>query len=293
LNTSLDGSESETGASDLRLINQSLRGLVNSVITASEETDLSALKVVLFDLREAAIEQFACEEHVMNGIKYGGAVQHRVDHEQLLAEIQRRIDDLEAGRGDGPVLVQFIQRWFLQHIVSQDMLFMMSFAPEIGTASLSQTLGDNSGVGGGFEEGRFDIPEPIVWSPKYLVHIQPIDEDHKAIFSLLKDIIESKASSDKSSLATLLERLGDETSVHFRSEEKVMAEHNYEFAAAHSEEHRKLLDEYAHQIDEYRNNSISAELMCRFVYQWFVRHIEMSDIPFSNAIRLQIPPHLN
>ena len=291
MNTSLEAAESETGVFDLRLINQSLRGLVSRVISASEETDLSALKAVLFDLHEAAVAQFACEELAMNAINYGEAVQHRADHEQLLTAIQRQADNLEAGKGDNSFLSQFIPRWFLHHVVSHDMIFILSFGPDGGTVSLSQRSSDNQDVGGGFEDTHFDIPEPIVWSQKYSVDIQPIDEDHKAIFSLLKDIIESRTSSDQSGLATLLERLGDETSAHFRNEEKVMAEHNYEFAAQHAEQHRKLLDEYAYQIDEYRNSSISAELMCRFVYQWFVRHIELSDIPLSNALHREIPAY--
>lgn len=292
MNTSLDVSESETGVFDLRHINQSLCGLVSRVISASEETDLSALKVVLFDLREAAIAQFACEELAMNTINYGEAIQHHADHEQFLTAIQRQIDNLEAGKGDNLVFSQFMPRWFLHHVASHDISFMLSFGPDGGTASLTQPYSNSQDIVGGIEDTHFDIPEPIAWSQKYSVGIQPIDEDHKAIFSLLKDIVESRTSSDQSSLATLLERLGDATSAHFRSEEKVMAEHNFEFAAQHAEQHRKLLDEYAYQIDEYRNNSISAELMCRFVYQWFVRHIELSDIPLSNALHRQIPAHL-
>ena len=293
MNTSLDASGSETEMFDLHLINQSLHGLVNKVITASGETDLSALKVLLLDLRETAIAQFACEELAMNVIKYGAAAQHHSEHAQFLTEIRRQIDDLEAGKGDRSILAQFIQSWFLRHVVSQDLLFTASFVLANKTASLPLTHGDKLGSGGGFDERRFDIPEPIVWSPKHSVDIQPIDEDHKAIFFLLKDIVESRASSDRTNLAMLLERLGDKTSAHFKSEEKVMHEYNYEFAAAHCEQHQKLLDEYAHQVDEYRNNSISAELMCRFIYQWFVRHIEMSDIPLSNAIRGQIFPQLS
>ena len=109
----------------------------------------------------------------------------------------------------------------------------------------------------------------------------------------MREIIESRPSNDNTNLASLLERLGDETAAHFRSEEMVMAEHNYEYAVAHKEEHRKLLDEYAHQVEEFRNNSISAELMCRFVYRWFVRHIELSDVPLSNAIRRQSSPYIS
>lgn len=94
----------------------------------------------------------------------------------------------------------------------------------------------------------------------------PIDENHQIIFSRIRAIVDARNSASKEKLGEMLAQLGDETAEHFDAEERVMAEHRYEFAALHREEHRKLLEEFACQVEDFRNDVISVELMCRFVY---------------------------
>jgi len=287
LNTSRDVSESKKHVLDLRLANHSLLGLVDKIIAVSGETNPAVLRAVLPGLRDAVIEQFRREALAMREANFGSTVQHVSEHERLLTEIQSQIDALAAGSGNGSYIGRFLQNWFLQHIVSQDLSFVMTFVPDVDMPMPSPHQDADSDETDSFDEALLDINRPIRWTAKHAVDVQPIDENHRLIFSLMREIIEARTSLDKTDLTALLERLGDETATHFRNEEKVMADYNYEFAAAHREEHRKLLEEYAYQLDEYRNNTLSAELMCRFVYRWFVRHIEVSDIPLSNAIHQQ------
>ncbi|MDP2369621.1 bacteriohemerythrin [Rhodoferax sp.] len=135
---------------------------------------------------------------------------------------------------------------------------------------------------GAYEERRW---RPIVWTPSLEVGVDVIDNGHRALIELYNSIREASQLKDRAWTGVLLERLGNATAAHFEDEEKLMSGINYAHAADHKDEHRKLLDEFAHQVDEWRDRHNSAELLCRFLYAWLVRHVAALDARLAQAIK--------
>lgn len=135
-----------------------------------------------------------------------------------------------------------------------------------------------------FDSRRAGMPEPIVWSEKHLVGVDIIDTEHHALIDLFNSILAVSQSRNYAELAILLEQLGNITASHFESEEALMAQYDYAHAAQHRIDHQNLLAEFGHQVDDWRNRHISAELLCRFMYRWLLRHVIASDMALGEAI---------
>ena len=133
---------------------------------------------------------------------------------------------------------------------------------------------------GRYEERRW---RPIVWTPELEVGVDAIDKAHRELIELYNAVREASQLKDRAWTGVLLERLGNATAAHFEEEEMLMSGINYAQASEHKEEHRKLLDEFAHQVDEWRDRHDSAELLCRFLYAWLHTHVAAMD---SNLARL-------
>lgn len=272
----------ETGISALDLDNQLLLGLINRVVAASEGANPDGLKASLIDLQAETAAHFEREERLMAECQYEAAAQHQSAHRQLLAEIQHQIDDLGAGQANLAYIGRFIHDWLLEHIVSKDSLFGQAVLTRSGTTDRRQLPDEEFDI---FEERRLGNLESILWSPKLAVGNDSIDAGHRALCARLSAILAARKSIAREKLAILLEQLGKETEAHFAMEEQLMASCNYEHAVAHLDEHQKILNEFSHLIDDWRDGHISTELLCRFLYRWLLRHIGGSDIPLCEALR--------
>ncbi len=274
----------KTGISTLDLDNQLLLALIDRVVAASAGASPDGLKSSLLDLQAETIAHFEREERLMAACRYEAAAQHESDHRQLLAEIRHQIDDLAAGRANVAYIGRFIHDWLLQHIISQDSLFAQAILTHQGTTDRRRLPGEEMDL---FEERRLGNLESLLWTPELAVGNAAIDAGHRAMCARLSAILAARKSIGRARLAILLEQLGNETEAHFRIEEQLMASYNYEHALTHGDEHRKILDEFAHLVDDWRDGQISTELLCRFLYRWLLRHIGASDIPFCEAIGRQ------
>ena len=263
------------------LDHRTLFDLANRVIIASEKSDLGGLKSSLLDLQTELIAHFEREEHLMAECGYEAAAQHQKEHQQLTAEIQEQINDLDTDKGNVSFIARFMRNWLLQHIVTGDAQFGQALRTQKGTTDRRQALVDGIDI---FEERRLGAMEPIQWTSALQLGIEAIDANHRALIVTLNTILAARQSTDKAKLAALLEQLGNETAADFQTEEELMAQLSLENVAAHKEEHRQLLEEFANQVDDWRENRISAELLCRFMHHWLIRHIAALDIPLAVAI---------
>lgn len=265
-------------------------GLIDRVVAAAESTDSSDLQNALIKLQDQAKIDFAREDRLMDALKYQGAAQHQSEHQQLLAEIQNQIGDLTAGQAHTPHILRFQKNWFIQHVSSQDVLLGKAILEQKGIHDRRHDA-DEPGITedelDAFEDRRQGILDPVVWSSKFDVGVEAIDAGHRAMVELYNSIIDLTPSNNRTQLATWLELLGNTTAAHFDTEEKLMAQFNYEDAAAHKNEHRKLLQEYGHQVEDWRENHISSVFLCRFMYRWLLRHIVTTDRHLGEAIQLQ------
>lgn len=278
----------ETGIAAVDFGNQKMLSMIDRVIAASDGSDRGALKAALTDLQTATIAHFDREERLMAECKYQAASQHRAEHQQLLAEIQHQINDMEEDKANISHIARFMRNWLLQHISSKDQLLGNAILTQDGTTDrrnhpVAIDLADEP-----FdliEERRLGDLEEVVWTAKLAVGNEAIDEGHRGLFAALNAILVTRKSADPESLATLLEDLGNATAAHFACEEKLMANLDNKTVAKHLEEHKKLLDEFGNLVDDWRDKQISSDLLCRFLYRWLLGHIAGSDVPLGQAIK--------
>jgi hemerythrin len=134
------------------------------------------------------------------------------------------------------------------------------------------------------EEDRVGALEAIVWSEKFSVGVPVLDEEHRALIKCFNGFLAAARSADRAGLSEWMERLGEATAAHFSSEESLMAGVDYPDAALHRAEHQAVLDEYVSLIDDWRYKRVSAELLCRFMYRWLLRHMVELDMPLGRAL---------
>ena len=277
-------SELETGLSELDSDHKQLLAKANRLKQASANAGLSELKLALLDMNAEMVAHFAREEALMRDCKYEGAQEHRDEHQRLLAEIGGRLDALEAFEKSISTFGDFIHQWMFQHIAGKDTLFGRSVISQVGTTDRRREDDENFDA---FEERRMNNLETIRWPADVSTGIEAIDAHYPAMIELLNQIIAARKSSDRAGLATLIERFGNAIESHFREEETMMSEIEFEHGSTHRDEHRRLLDEFSDLVDDWRSDRISAELLCRFIYRWMLNHIAASDIPLGVAITRQ------
>ena len=277
-------SELETGLTALDSDHKRLLAVSNQVKLASASADLSELKSVLLAMKAEMAAHFAREEALMNECKYDAAEEHRDEHLRLLGEVQGKIETLEAFEHGFSDFGEFIHQWIFQHIAGKDSLFGRAVVAQVGTTDRRRENDENFDA---FEERRLNNLEAIRWPSGVSTGIEAIDNHYPAMIDLLNQIIAARKSSDRESLAVLIERFGNATEAHFREEEAMMSAIDFEHNTTHREEHRRLLEEFSDLVDDWRSDRISAELLCRFIYRWMLNHIAASDVPLGAAISRQ------
>jgi len=277
-------SELETGLSALDSDHKQLLAKTSRLKQASIDVDLSEFKSALLDLKTETVAHFTREEALMRDCKYEGAEEHLTEHERLLAEIQERIDELEAFETGVAAFGGFIHQWMFQHIAGKDTLFGRAVITQVGTTDRRHEDDENFDA---FEERRMNNLEAIRWPADVATGVESIDTHYPKMIDLLNRIIVARKSSDRHLLASLIEQFGNATESHFREEEAMMSAIDFEHDSTHREEHRALLDEFSDLVDDWRSDRISAELLCRFIYRWMLNHIAASDIPLGAALSQQ------
>jgi hemerythrin len=277
-------SELETGLSTLDSDHRQLLTKANRLKQASSDADLSELKLALLAMKAELVAHFAREEALMRDCSYEGAQEHQDEHERLLAEIQERIDELNAIETGVVAFGDYINQWLFQHIAGKDTLFGRAVIAQVGTTDRRREDDENFDA---FEERRLNNLEAIRWPADVSTGIEAIDAHYPVMIELLNQIIVARKSSDRAGLATLIEDFGNAIESHFREEEAIMARIEFEHGSTHREEHQRLLDEFSDLVDDWRSDRISAELLCRFIYRWMLNHIAASDMPLGAAISQQ------
>ncbi len=124
------------------------------------------------------------------------------------------------------------------------------------------------------------------WSPNMSVGIDFMDADHKQLIELLTELYDLVDPSQvRVATVAKLDELIDFTEQHFRLEERLMEESNYDDLEKHHQVHQALLKE----IGEFRQKLTSGEIepgpeMMDFLKDWLVRHILESDKHFGGFL---------
>ena len=128
--------------------------------------------------------------------------------------------------------------------------------------------------------GRFE------WRPEYSVGNEAIDEDHRGLFALVREL--ESADMTDGLLDDILSRLEAYAAGHFAREEALMSEVGYPGLAEHVTEHRAFVEWLESVRRTYRRAAESpfqvGDLVNAFLERWLVEHIMEEDMRYRNHI---------
>jgi hemerythrin-like metal-binding protein len=125
------------------------------------------------------------------------------------------------------------------------------------------------------------------WSNSYSVGIQSIDAQHQNLFALGRELHTAMSNGQgRASLAKILDRLVQYTSVHFAHEERLMRLADYPELAGHANEHalltRKVLQ---FQKDFEAGRAVMTVQLLTFLKDWLHHHIQGSDLKYAPHVK--------
>jgi len=129
----------------------------------------------------------------------------------------------------------------------------------------------------------------IEWEPEFSVGIEKLDDDHRHLFLLLKQLHISPATRENAlALNLILRELAWYAQTHFRDEEALMKRYGYPEVTAHRSEH----DYFTGQVVQFgqqfqsRQHGVSAEVS-EMLQQWLVQHILQEDTAYARFFQLR------
>lgn len=117
------------------------------------------------------------------------------------------------------------------------------------------------------------------WNDSYKVGVQEIDEQHKKLFSLLKQLHDAAAvGKARAIVQQVLDDVVNYTKEHFATEERLMQKHDYPDYSVHKHMHDSLVAQ-AHDLQDKTKHSaltLSMDVM-KFLESWIAHHISEAD----------------
>lgn len=286
--------EFQTGVPSLDIDDKLLFGLIEQVIAAQDTGDRVVVKGAVLAFLSATIAHFDREQRLMQacGLDHELVTRHSARHEKILVGIVGLIDGLGSGSTNLLAVGSTLRAGLENHIVEDDIPLaraitahhLVPLHPQPATPSPAPQLPK---VEPGLRP-RNRI-EPIVWGPAIETGLAEVDADHRVLVDLCNVLLIRHATATKHEIGVMLAELGDAISAHFEREERLMSARGYPEAGDHRAEHQRLLEEYGHQVDDWRSNVLSIDALCSFIYLWLPRHIATMDTFLNQKSSQQKP----
>ncbi len=126
----------------------------------------------------------------------------------------------------------------------------------------------------------------IIWTDKYSVGCNYIDQQHKKLIDIINELHSAfmgRESKDK--LGEILSELVDYTKYHFSAEEEMLKKHGF----GPSDLHKKQHQEFVEKIEIFKKrHELGDEIlgfdMLNFLKDWLLNHILKTDMSYSKPV---------
>lgn len=127
----------------------------------------------------------------------------------------------------------------------------------------------------------------LVWKPSFNVGHDVIDRQHRRLFEIGNDLINSLLSrKPKGDVELLLDELLHDIKEHFQSEEEIMASYNNPISDAHKDIHANLLARVQRMREKFHDDVLStSELVGFLTCDVVADHIIKEDLKFGETVR--------
>ncbi|KJR99666.1 MAG: hypothetical protein VR65_15540 [Desulfobulbaceae bacterium BRH_c16a] len=130
--------------------------------------------------------------------------------------------------------------------------------------------------------------ETINWRNEFSVGVEEMDTQHKKLLAMINRLIEEQHSlTDPKTIADLLTGMIDYAQEHFRAEEYLMAEYDYDKKSVQEAQHKAFIDKtvsFLSASSDIGPNILSAALL-DYLGSWLVRHILTEDMQYKEFFR--------
>lgn len=119
---------------------------------------------------------------------------------------------------------------------------------------------------------NFKLPE-IVWSDKFLIGVDSMDEEHKELISIINKLIRSLNRNVRDEILEKFQDLKEYTVFHFDDEEKFMERVNYPDIVAHKKIHVNMIAQFLKFEENLKSDTLDKKKFLAFLKNWLISHI--------------------
>ncbi len=129
----------------------------------------------------------------------------------------------------------------------------------------------------------------FIWKDEFSVKVGQLDEQHKRLFSMLRDVYEKMMEyKGKESIASVLSGIVSYTMTHLADEERLMQTYGYPEYAAHKLAHDNLKAQVQDYLDrEQRGERVDLIDVALFLKNWLFSHIAEVDKRYASFFNAQ------
>jgi len=127
----------------------------------------------------------------------------------------------------------------------------------------------------------------INWRNEFSVGVEEMDRQHKKLLAMINRLIEEQHSlTDRKTIAELLDGMIEYAQEHFRAEEYLMAEYDYDRKTWQEMRHKEFIDKTLSFMTaaDIGPNILSVALL-DFLSSWLVNHILTEDMQYKEFFR--------
>jgi len=124
----------------------------------------------------------------------------------------------------------------------------------------------------------------LEWLDRYSIGIEQIDDDHKNILQIMRNVEKAIKSRDFELCTSLLDDLVALATTHFQNEEQFLAESSYPYIEEHIRYHQELLlkiSEAKNSCDKI-NNPVDTEDIFNRMAEFLIEDMIAGDLHFKS-----------
>lgn len=118
----------------------------------------------------------------------------------------------------------------------------------------------------------------VKWSNAYSVGVEEIDIQHRRLFEIVNNYLESAGTGDQSAPEKLLINIVEFTDTHFKTEEKYFDLFHYPESENHKKMHREFRTKVMGFVSNYRSRgTVNTVIIMDALKKWIIDHTLIYD----------------